>query len=292
MRTPFAYVKKRSTTLGVFILVCSAVAQVAPPKHESRWHHLLTNHRETYNLEERYSAVKCALVLVDSGMMVGSGFFISADGDVLTAFHVLGKPEFILEGQQMRVNLISASAIRIKTATSEFSVPISNLENNAESWTADLAVLRTQKPTNCWLKFGDDHAVGPGQHMIALGFPGLGFGSLSLYSGIVVARLKNDLPIAVMHGVTFKHTNDFLRVQMPISTGISGGPLLDDENHAVGVVTQAGAWGADLEALTLKWKGMSAGIPQPDISPDLAATAHLAEIVHDYASPGYGDAVL
>jgi S1-C subfamily serine protease len=112
-----------------------------------------------------------------------------------------------------------------------------------------------------------------------------------MYSGIIVARLKNELPVATVPGGALKHSNDFLRVQMPISTGISGGPLLDDENHVIAVVTEAGAWGSDLELLTQKWKSMSLGIPQPDISLDLAETAHLAEIVHDYASPGYGDAV-
>jgi S1-C subfamily serine protease len=280
----------RLPLLAVILLLCPAVAQVAPPNHESRWHHIFSRHREQDNLEQRYSALKCALVVVDSGLGQGSGFFISADGDVVTAFHVLGVAEFIPNGQQMTVNLHSQPTIRIKTTT-EFSVPIANLENNASAWTADLAIIKTGHQAPCWLKLGDDKSVKVGQHVIAFGFPGLGFGSLSMYSGIIVARLKNDLPIAMSAQGPLKHANDFLRVQMPISTGISGGPLINDDNEVVGIVTEAGAWGADLEVLTQKWKRMSLGIPQPDISIDLAETAHLAEIVHDYASPGYGDAV-
>jgi S1-C subfamily serine protease len=282
--------RKNLVVVVVALLCCPCIAQVAPPKHESRWHHLFSKHRERDNLEQRYSDLKCALVVVDSGIGQGTGFFISADGDVVTAFHVLGVPEFVPNGAQMTVTLHSQSTIRIKTTT-EFSIPISNLETNATMWTADLAVLKTGHQAPCWVRLGDDTSVKVGQHVIAFGFPGLGFGSLSMYSGIIVARLKNDLPIAMSTQGPLKHDNEFLRVQMPISTGISGGPLINDENEVVGIVTEAGAWGSDLELLTQKWKNMSRGIPQPDISTDLAETAHLAEIVHDYASPGYGDAV-
>jgi S1-C subfamily serine protease len=285
-------VRKSLALITLVFLTCStAAAQVAPPKHESRWRHVFGHHRDQNNLEQRYGDLKCALVIVDSGLELGSGFFISPDGDVVTAFHVLGSVEYVPEGTNLRINLLSQPTIHIKTTVTDLSVPIASLENDPGTWSADLAVLKTKQPTACWLTLGDDRKVKPGQHAIALGFPGLGFGSLSMYSGIVVARLKNDLPIAVTQGMAMKHTNDFLRVQMPISTGISGGPLLDDDNRVIGVVTSAGAWGADLQLLTQKWKSMSLGIPQPDMSPELLLTGHLAEIVHDYASPGYGDAV-
>lgn len=283
--------RKNLAVITLAFLCClGAAAQIAPPKHESRWHHIFSRHREQNNLEQRYGALKCALVVVDSGIEQGSGFFISAEGDIVTAFHVLGFADYVPNGQQITVTLHSQPTIRIKTTT-EFSVPIANLENNATAWTADLAVIKTGYQAPCWLKLGDDKSVKVGQHVIAFGFPGLGFGSLSMYSGIIVARLKNDLPIGMSAQGPLKHANDFLRVQMPISTGISGGPLINDDNEVIGIITAAGAWGVDLEELTQAWKRMTLGIPQPGISPDLVETAHLAEIVHDYASPGYGDAV-
>lgn len=284
--------RKTLALITLAFLCCHiATAQVAPPKHESRWHHIFSRHREKDNLEERYEALKCALVLVDAGTQIGTGFFISADGDVVTAFHVLGQQVYSTQGQQISITLVSMPTFRIKTATDEYTFPVSALEMQGDTWGNDLAVLRTGKPTTCWLPIGNDKLAKPGQHIVALGFPGLAFGSLSLYTGIISGRLKNDLVSGVtLQGQALKHTNEFFRVQMPISTGISGGPVIDDDNKVIAVVTQAGAWGFDLEALTQKWKSMASG-QTTDIPPDLVMTAHLAEIFHDYASPGYGDAV-
>jgi hypothetical protein len=127
-----------------------------------------------------------------------------------------------------------------------------------------------------------------------MGFPGLAFRSLSLYSGIISARLKSDFPMGAT--MTTKQRlpffNDFFRVQIPASTGLSGGPVLDDENHVVGVVTQGGAWSADLESLTQFEQ--TRDLPLINVQHDvdwITATGELARFFHDWASPGYGDAV-
>ena len=85
---------RKSPLLVVLILLCPAVAQVAPPKHESRWHHIFSRHREPENLEQRFNDIKCALVLIQSGPRLGTGFYISPDGDIATASHVLGDRMF------------------------------------------------------------------------------------------------------------------------------------------------------------------------------------------------------
>jgi hypothetical protein len=274
-----------------FSLWSVAPSQIAPPHPESRWHHIFSPHREKDNLEDRYEELRCALVLVDAGTQIGTGFFISGDGDVVTAFHVLGRQMYSQEGGKITISLVSMPTFRIKTAAEEYTVPLSALESQGDTWGNDLAVLRTGRETKCWLHFGNDKLAKPGQHVVALGFPGLAFGSLSLYTGIISGRLKNDLVSGVtLQGQPLKHTNEFLRVQMPISTGISGGPVVDDDNRVIAVVTQAGAWGFDLETLTEQWKSMAAG-QMTNMSADQVTTAHLAEIFHDYASPGYGDAV-
>jgi hypothetical protein len=80
---------------------------------------------------------------------------------------------------------------------------------------------------------------------------------------------------------------------MPISPGLSGAPVVDDENRAIGVVTSAGAWSQDLDFL-LKWERLreSRQPPMPNGSLDLPTLlGELAEMFHDYGSPGYGDAV-
>ena len=127
-----------------------------------------------------------------------------------------------------------------------------------------------------------------------LGFPGLAFGSLTIYSGIVSARLKSDLPIGFsMQGAPVKPQNDFLRVQMPLSPGLSGAAVLDDDNRVIAVVSSAGASTAILNSLI-----QTASIQESFFRPGQQnnvdwplAVGELARTLRDYASPGYGDSV-
>jgi hypothetical protein len=90
---------------------------------------------------------------------------------------------------------------------------------------------------------------------------------------------------------------------MPISAGLSGAPVIDDENRAVAIVTNAGGWTQDLDHLLLAFHSGAFEAPQPPPNPQqppnsitfslnsMALTAELAGLFHDFASPGYGDAV-
>ena len=133
-----------------------------------------------------------------------------------------------------------------------------------------------------------------GQHVLVLGLPGLAFGSLSMYSGVVSGRLRTALTTGkTLQGHPVTSNVELVRVQMPISPGLSGAPVVDDENRAIGVVTSAGAWSQDLEFL-LEWERLreSRNLPMPIGSLDLPTLlGELAETFHDYGSPGYGDAV-
>jgi len=284
-----------ATGVAALILSCGASAQVPSPKHESRLRHLFGSHRDTENLESRYKDLACALAVIQSGNHLGTGFYISSDGDVVTASHVLGDRTFSLDGQQLRITIPLPPEILIKNSVQEFTIPSgTSVENNADDWSADLALLKTGRPAPCWIKFGDDKRAKPGQHVVAMGFPGLAFGSLSLYTGIISARLKSDLVMGfTAQGQTLTSTNEFLRVQMPISTGISGAPVIDDENRVIAVVTNAGAWSPGLEVLTrlASTNQLGAPVPQPNTLNLPALVGQLAGLIHDYVSPGYGDAV-
>jgi len=282
----------------VLLLTSAMAAQVSPPRHESRWHHLFVTHREADNLEERYKKLRCALVLIQSGNTVGTGFYISPDGEIVTASHVLGNRQFTpLPNGTFNVTLLYPDSFLIKGAGGEKNIPAQTaLDVNGDNWASDLAILRTHAQTACWLSIGNDHTAQPGQHLVTLGFPGLAFGSLSIYTGILSAKLKSELVIGMTTtGQPLKSTGEFLRVQMPISPGISGAPIIDDENRVIGVVTSAGAWGQDLEILTqIQHMRETAPAQNQTNSLDfylLGVTAHLAEIYHDFGSPGYGDAV-
>jgi S1-C subfamily serine protease len=296
-------------TLAVIVLLffgCLTFAQVAPPKRESRWHHLFSSHRETENLDQRFEALKCALVLIQSGPRLGTGFYINSEGDIATASHVLGDRTFSKNADgAIKVDFAIPPSLSITNSKGEHSqIAASKIELNPDAWLADVARLKPGIPAACWLKEADDRGSRPGEHLVTVGFPGLSFQALTIYTGIMSARLTTNLPTIILNtGEAVRPPNEFIRVQMPISTGLSGAPIIDDENRVIAVVTNAGGWTQDLEHLLIAFRGGAFSQPAPPLNPiqppntitftlnPVAAMAELAGLFHDYASPGYGDAV-
>jgi len=298
--------QKLLAVAAITFLVPAVCAQVAPPKAESRWHHVFSRHRENDNLVQRFEALKCALVLIQSGPRLGTGFYISADGDIATASHVLGDRAFAKNPNgTIQVNFSVPPTFDVTNSKGEHTqISATKIELNPDAWVADVARIKTGTHVGCWLTEADDRNSQPGQHLITIGFPGLSFQTLTIYTGIMSARLTTNLPTIILNtGEAVPPTNQFIRVQMPISTGLSGAPIIDDENQVIAVVTNAGGWTLDLERLVMAFRAGAFPIPPPpapapnqpgtfsfSLNP-VAATAELAGLFHDYASPGYGDAV-
>ena len=282
----------------VILLATGLFAQVAAPKHESKLHHLFAPHRDEDNLEQRFSDLRCALVLIQSGNKIGTGFFVSEDGDIATASHVLGDRVFNADSGSLQLDLTMPIDFQITNSTgSAIAVPSGNIVHNDDAWEADVAILKTKMHPPCWLAMGDDKLVRPGQHLIALGFPGLAFGSISIYSGIAAARVKSLIPNGITNkGLPVNTNTEYIRLQMPISGGLSGAPVIDDENRVISIVTNAGAWSGDLDLIIQAWH-MNAFAMPPAQNPQtrnfnvFALVAQLADAIHDYGSPGYGDSV-
>lgn len=305
------FLRTRVQRFGAAVLTFAAMAnytsgQVRPPKNENRIHHLFAPHRDSDNLEQRFSDLKCALVLIQSGQKLGTGFYVSADGDLVTASHVVGDRTFSRNpDSSIRVSFAVPRVLLITNSKGEkIELPAAvALEQNPDAWLADVALLKTGKTPPCWLARADDRKSEPGEHLITMGFPGLSFETLTIYEGIMSARLTTNLPTIMLDtGQPVLPPNEFIRVQMPISTGLSGAPIIDDENRAVAIVTNAGGWSSDLDHLVFALHGGAFQAPPPPQGPtppgtttfsiNLAVvTAELADLFHDYASPGYGDAV-
>lgn len=297
-----------ATAITIWCLAQPAFGQIAPPKHESRLHHLFAAHRDIDNLQQRFNDLKCALVLIRTPNGYGTGFFISRDGDIATASHVLGQRTFTSQDNgKIQAGLEMPPSFTVVDGQSKSTeVPATNVEKNGDAWGADVAVLKSGIQTSCWLASTSDTDISQGEHLVTMGFPGLAWGSISIYTGILSAKLKLDLIIgATITGQLVKPENDFIRVQMPISPGLSGAPVIDDANRVVGIVTMAGASTQDIDLLIqlnhlnaspeippVVVPGQQAGQKQVTVNLNVfSIVAQLAESLRTFASPGYGDAV-
>ncbi len=145
--------------------------------------------------------------LLQEARSLGSGFFISADGLIVTNNHVIEGAEEILvytsEGDRYLAELVGADE---KT---------------------DLAVLKIDAGTPMpFVEFGDSDTAEVGDWVMAIGNPfGLG-GSVSL--GIVSARHRN---------INSGPYDDFIQTDAAINQGNSGGPLFDMQGDVIGVAT-------------------------------------------------------
>ena len=285
-------------------LCCFATSQVAPPKYG----------RYANNLQKRYEDLRCAMVTISwveltqaqipnnpvpqtvTTTHFGTGFYVSADGDIVTAAHVVGNKSWSDPGTGMVVSLSTPDFWTIENSKNEKnSISHTKLEQTSDAWGADLARIKTGYNPPCWLRISDGISMRPGEHVITMGFPQLAFRSLSLYSGIISARLKSDLLIgATIQGAPVKAQNEFLRVQMPISPGLSGAAVIDDNNRVVAVVSSAGASNVILDYLIQVANnqemlpiplGQTHNVDWPE------AVGNLARTIREYASPGYGDSV-
>ncbi|VAW18035.1 HtrA protease/chaperone protein [hydrothermal vent metagenome] len=145
--------------------------------------------------------------LMREASSLGSGFFISADGLIVTNNHVVAEADEIL--------IYSAAGER-------YSAKIIGADEKT-----DLAVLKitVQKPVE-FVEFGNSDMAQVGDWVMAIGNPfGLG-GSVSL--GIVSARNRN---------INSGPYDDFIQTDAAINQGNSGGPLFDMNGKVIGVAT-------------------------------------------------------
>ena len=133
----------------------------------------------------------------------GSGFVVRQDGVLVTNLHVLQ----------------GAENLKVETATGEIydRVYILNVDERR-----DLAILQIEASGLSTLSIGDDRAVEVGDTVYVLGNP-LGFDQ-TFTDGILSAKRIED-------GI------EYLQISAPISSGSSGGPVLNDRGEVIGVAT-------------------------------------------------------
>jgi serine protease Do len=153
----------------------------------------------------------------EGGGGLGSGVIFASDGQVLTNAHVV-------EGaQHIQVTLADGR---------KFAAGLLGIEPEY-----DLAVLRIGAQNLPVAELGRN-ALKVGQLVIAIGNPyGLGW---TVTAGVVSA-LERELPTPNGHKLT-----KLIQSDTPINPGNSGGPLVDSQNHVVGITTAMVPFGQGL----------------------------------------------
>ncbi len=137
----------------------------------------------------------------------GTGFIISASGDIVTNNHVVADADSITVTLSDGTRL-EASVVGTDPAT-------------------DLALLRVRAGHDLpHVEWGDSAALRVGQDVIAIGNP---FGLGNSVSAGIVSALGRDI-----HSGPF---DDYIQTDAAINRGNSGGPLFDAEGKVVGINT-------------------------------------------------------
>ncbi len=149
-----------------------------------------------------FDHVAPAVVYIVTGDGIGSGFFIDADGLILTAAHVVGDAE--------RVEIIRVDGTRLTGVVAERATG------------ADLALVKVVGTGFPWLKLVTDDSLRVGSWV---GSVGHGEGGGWTYTTGMVTNLY---PEGEDHPV--------FQTQIPLNPGNSGGPVVDRHGDAVGIV--------------------------------------------------------
>ncbi len=163
---------------------------------------------------------------------IGSGFIIDTEGHVVTNSHVVtGGEEYVVEffdGTTATATLVGQDSVQ------------------------DIAVLKLDledgQTVPGTLIFGDSDTVRPGDDVIAIGTP-LGEFANSVSAGVVggVDRSLSDITGSI---------DNLIQHDAPISSGNSGGPLLNENGEVIGV-NVAAATGSQLTSVTTDGLGFA-----------------------------------
>ena len=138
---------------------------------------------------------------------LGSGFIISADGQIVTNHHVIDGADEVLvklaDGRELQATVIGSDPL------------------------TDIALLRVETAEDLpTISLGSSEVMRPGDEVFAVGNP-FGLGG-TVTSGIVSATSRN---------INSGPFDDFIQTDAAINRGNSGGPLFNNEGDVIGVNT-------------------------------------------------------
>jgi S1-C subfamily serine protease len=152
------------------------------------------------------------------GAGAGTGIVLTADGQVLTNYHVVE----------------SSADIQVTVASTGDAY---DAEVVGASERADIALLQLQDANGLEVATVDDDTLALGDEVTAVGNAG-GTGELTAADG-TVTDLQSQITVS-SYGESSTLT-DLIETDADVQSGESGGPLIDEEGEVVGVTTAASA---------------------------------------------------
>lgn len=198
---------------------------------EEEWLRDVHNRLSEKEPEDIYKMAKDATIAIEvynkqnKQIGTGSGFFISADGLIATAYHVIDG------GYSLKARATEDTVYTIHKVIG-FDID------------RDIAILKIESThTFEYLELEND-GITPGEEVYSFGSP-LGFLDSSFSSGVIAS----DLRVNIFDEDT---EESYKQVQFtaPISQGNSGGPLINSHGKVVGVVTSMYLYGDNLNLAT------------------------------------------
>ncbi len=150
-----------------------------------------------------FEAVAPSVVFITHGDSLGSGFFVSSEGDILTNSHVV-------DGAR-HVEVVLHDGRR---ATGE-------VVDRSQSW--DLAIVRVDIDDVDALPLAPMDDVEVGDWAAAVGH---GYGAIWTYTTGMISNIYPD-----------GEERPLFQTQIPVNPGNSGGPVVDKNGRAIGIVT-------------------------------------------------------
>lgn len=191
-------------------------------------------------MADRYESHSCAVVKITAADgTVGNGFFADANGLLVTSAQVIFQHSYFKTEAGIGVDIRSRGPLTLRSdGGRQTTIPSPPMDlHHADNATRDLAAIDTGLATPCFIPMASAGRLHVGDPVITIAFPPSA-PSNGLYLGFVATK---DDEVSNIVGVidgtleTVLASRRLLRVQMPVSYGISGAPIIDENGMAIGV---------------------------------------------------------
>lgn len=171
--------------------------------------------------------VRPALVeILVSGRRNGTGFCVSPDGDIITATHNVGA--VAMNNAAITIKYETDLRVRFEDGREASAEPV--VSQSPEAPFHDISLLKVGIKTPHFLQLGIPSQLKEGNEIYTMGFPsGVPSPTAVTYRGYISAIF----PIVVGERNRRAIQSSTIIVQLPVSKGFSGAPLIDMSDDAV-----------------------------------------------------------